>query len=261
MIHIDEELCDGCGECVPSCEEGAIQIVDGKAKLVSETYCDGLGACLGYCPQGALTLEEVEAADFDPEAVERHLAQLKGKPSPSAPPKPSGLPLHAAAPAAGGGCPGSRAMTFQASEAAGDTTGTRPSELRQWPIQLHLVPPTAPWFQDAEVLLAADCVPFAVGDFHRDFLQGRALAVACPKLDHDQEVYLEKLVAMIDQARIRQLTVAIMEVPCCGGLLQLARMAVDRASRKVPIRIVVVGVQGGQVIHDAMEGEAAAQAC
>jgi NAD-dependent dihydropyrimidine dehydrogenase PreA subunit len=259
MIRIDEDLCDGCGECVPSCEEGAIQIIDGKARLVSETYCDGLGACLGFCPRGALTLEEVDAAEFDPQAVERHLATLRAAPACGA---PAGLPLHPSSVspsgAASSGCPGSRTMTFEARAAPADENGTRPSRLGQWPIQLHLVPPNAPYFQQADVLLAADCVAFAVGDFHRDWLAGRALAIACPKLDGGQEVYLQKLVAMIDQAHIRSLTALVMQVPCCSALVQLAQTAVARASRKIPVRVVVAGLQG-EILHDAVDEEAVAR--
>jgi NAD-dependent dihydropyrimidine dehydrogenase PreA subunit len=222
IIRIDEARCDGCGLCVPACAEGAIALVDGKARLVSDTLCDGLGACLGHCPQGAITVERVEAAPFDEVAVGRHRS--------------------ASAPAFAG-CPGSREMNFEAEQpVAGD--GSRPSALRQWPVQLHLVSPAAPYFRGADVLLAADCVAYAVGDFHRDHLAGRALAIACPKLDVHQEIYLEKLVALIDDAGIASLTVMVMEVPCCGGLLRLARSAAARAARAVPVHSLVVGIHG-----------------
>jgi len=240
VVRIDEEKCDGCGLCVPSCAEGAIRVVDGKARLVSEVLCDGLGACLGECPQGAITVEEREAAPFDERAVEVHRG---GLPSPSAaPPIPSGLtpfPLHAG----GGGCPGSRTLTF-AEPAAASAGLSAPSALRQWPVQLHLVSPAAPYFQGAHVLLAADCTAFALGDFHARWLPGKALTVACPKLDQGQEVYLRKLVALVDDARIETLTVLVMEVPCCGGLLHLAQQALRLARRKVPLKKVVVGIRG-----------------
>jgi NAD-dependent dihydropyrimidine dehydrogenase PreA subunit len=248
LVRIDEDRCDGCGLCVPACAEGAIQIIDGKARLVSEIYCDGLGACLGHCPQEAITVDKVEARAFDERAVQQHLAALKPTAAQSAPapePPPRG---HEERPMAhGGGCPGSRMMQFDAPGAAAapvDDTAPRPSQLRQWPVQLHLVSPMAPYFQGADVLLTADCVPFAMADFHRTYLRGKALAVACPKLDGDQEVYFDKVVAMIEQARINSLHVVIMQVPCCGGLLRLAQDAVARATRKVPIKCTVVGVQG-----------------
>ena len=252
IINIDEDLCDGCGDCVPSCAEGAIQVIDGKAKLVKDALCDGLGSCLGDCPQGALTIEERDADAFDEELVEQHLSSLGKDATAPAPATPR--PAFLGAPAGGlgghgpgmGGCPGSKTMTFDddAADAPADTTGERPSELRQWPVQLHLVSPMAPYFQGADVLLCADCVPFAVADFHRDHLKGRALAIACPKLDEGQEMYLQKLVSMIDDARIDTLSVMIMQVPCCGGLLHLATEAAARATRKVPVKKIVVGLQG-----------------
>lgn len=244
IIRIDEERCDGCALCVTACAEGAIAMVDGKARLVSETYCDGLGACLGECPQGAITLVEEEAAPFDEQAVAAHLA-AQGRPqeqaAPPAVPAIAGLhvPAH-------GGCPGSRAMSFEGRPGEHATsTGERPSMLRQWPVQLHLVSPVAPYLAGADLLLAADCVAFSVGDFHKDWLAGKALAIACPKLDANQEVYLDKLVTMIDRSQLNTITVMIMEVPCCRGLLQLARTAASRAQRKVPVKAVLVGLQGG----------------
>ena len=253
IIKIDEDLCNGCGDCVPSCAEGAIQIIDGKARLMKDALCDGLGACLGDCPEGALTIETRDADEFDEELVEEHLSTLDKAqaPAPSPPPMAAmhagGGGLHAHG-GGMGGCPGSRAMSFAEPDATGvadgGQAGTRPSQLRQWPVQLHLVSPTAPYFQGADVLLCADCVPFAMGDFHKDFLQGRALAIACPKLDQGQEMYLQKLVSMIDDAKIDTLTVMIMQVPCCGGLLHLASEAAARATRKVPVKKIVVGLQG-----------------
>jgi NAD-dependent dihydropyrimidine dehydrogenase PreA subunit len=243
VIEIDEELCDGCGDCVTACAEGAIAIVDGKAKLISDVYCDGLGACLGHCPQGALKVIEREADAFDEKAVEDHLQRLReGKPSMS--PRPELSVVSQPAMMGGGGCPGSRAQMHQPM-AAPETVGTGvPSQLRHWPVQLHLVPPTAPFYQGQDVLLAADCVAFAVGDFHQRFLAGSSLAIACPKLDSNQEIYLQKLAAMIDIAEIRSLKVMVMEVPCCGGLVRLAEEAVRRANRDIAVECIVVGTQG-----------------
>ncbi len=241
IVRIDEEKCNGCGACVPSCAEGAIRIIDGKARLVADNLCDGLGACLGDCPEGAITIEERDADEFDESAVKRHVkaAPIAPAPMPVRPPSP----LHA-----GGGCPGSRMMRF---DGPGDDApsidgppGEIRSELRQWPVQMHLVSPTAPYFQGADVLLAADCVAFSVGDFHRCWLRGKALAIACPKLDDGQDTYLKKLVAMIDEARINTLTVMVMEVPCCGGLTALAREACARAARRVPVKRIVVSLRG-----------------
>ncbi len=238
VIKIDEELCTGCGDCVPSCEEGAIQIVDGKAKLVGDNLCDGLGACLGDCPEGALTLEERDADEFDEVAVKQHMDKSKIQAHP-----------HAHEHGPGGGCPGARMIQFDAPEetetkGADDNTGPQPSALRQWPVQLHLVPPTAPYYKSSDVLLAADCTAFAIGDFHQKHLKGKALAIACPKLDQGSEIYIQKLVSMIDDAEINTLTVMIMEVPCCGGLLEMAKEAASRANRKVPIKQVFVGLKG-----------------
>jgi Pyruvate/2-oxoacid:ferredoxin oxidoreductase delta subunit len=269
IITIDEALCTGCEECIPNCPEGAIQMIDGKARLISDLFCDGLGACLGHCPEGAITIEEREAEPYDeikvmenvikhgPNTIKAHLDHLrehgeteflrqaveflkkqdvsKGE-----------LPMIDNAPMAhgGGGCPGSRSMSFDAAETDGDQTGQRPSELTHWPIQMHLISPMAPQFEGADLLLAADCTAFSLGDLHKDYLKGRALAIACPKLDDGQDVYQEKLQALIDEAKINTLTVMIMQVPCCGGLLRLAQSAVAEASRSVPIKAVVVGVNG-----------------
>jgi len=243
VVEIDEDLCDGCGDCVTACAEGAITIISGKARLVSDVYCDGLGACLGHCPQGAITVIRREAGDFDETAVARRLAEIDGAPHEA--PK-TAFPVMGQA--QGAGCPGSRA-TMRVVEVPGDAAPATslPSQLRHWPVQLHLVPPTAPFFCGADVLLAADCVAFAVADFHRHHLAGRSLAIACPKLDSNQEIYLEKLVAMIDQAGIRSLRVMIMEVPCCGGLARLAEAAAGRALRKIPVEVTVVGT-GGRVL-------------
>ena len=259
IIEIDEEKCDGCGLCVPSCAEGALQIVDGKARLVSDVLCDGLGACLGECPQDALHVMDREAADFDEAVAMGHHAHQESATRPvstatgpvsTAPALASLTAVPMSVVPSGGGCPGSRVMSFSprpapaASASASATSPRSATALRQWPIQLHLVPPTAPFFVRAHVLLAADCAAFAVGDFHGAFLDGRALAIACPKLDQRQDTYLPKLKAMIDEAHIETLTVAVMEVPCCSGLLRLAQEAVASATRRIPIKHVQLGVRG-----------------
>lgn len=269
IIRIDEEKCTGCGLCIPNCPEGAIQIIDNKARLVSDLMCDGLGACLGHCPEGAIAVEEREAEPYDerkvmenivkagPNTIKAHLVHLKEHGQAEflgtalSVLKEKGLPnpLSAAAGhgahAQGGGCPGMRAAQFEKKEdAAGSDSGRRASHLSHWPIQLHLVSPAAPQYQGADVLLAADCTAFALGDFHKDHLKGKALAIACPKLDEGQEVYERKIAALIDEAKINTLTVMIMQVPCCMGLLNLARRAADGATRRVPVKMVVVSLQG-----------------
>lgn len=245
IIRIDEERCDGCGDCVPSCAEGALQIIDGKARLVSDVLCDGMGACLGECPTGALTVGQREAAAFDEAAVDAHLHAAASE----------GIPRVMAQAAHGHGCPSSAVRVFPLVEAApgrlagpsaatGVPSPASASKLQQWPIQLHLVPPTAPFFQGRHVLLAADCVPVAVGDFHAAFLDGRGLAIACPKLDQHLDLYVQKLAAMIDEAGVLSLTVAVMEVPCCGGLVRIAEQALAMARRQVPLRLVTIGIRG-----------------
>jgi NAD-dependent dihydropyrimidine dehydrogenase PreA subunit len=244
IIKIDEELCDGCGLCVPACAEGAIQMIDGKARLVSDGYCDGLGACLGECPQGAISFEEREAEEYDEEAVLRRLGELGRsaeeheskhvQPEPAAQ-RPVGL----------GGCPGSRMFDFTAEEtdeAAGETPRLR-SELRQWPVKLYLVNPAAPYFQGADLVLAADCTAFAYASFHPDYLKGKALAIGCPKFD-DLELYKEKLEAIIGEGGIRSITVVHMEVPCCLGLLHAAREAILASGRDIPLDSVVISIRG-----------------
>lgn len=244
IIEIDEDLCDGCGDCVNACAEGAIQLIDGKAKLVSDVYCDGLGACIGDCHTGALTIVEREAVGFDEGAVAEHLTKI-GRSHEVA---PSAQPLNLINPVmsgGGGGCPGSRSRTFDRAPMAADGDQAQvESQLSHWPIQLHLVPPTAPFFQGAKLLLAADCVAFSVAGFHQRFLADHSLAIACPKLDVNQEIYLEKLVAMIDEAGVESIHVMVMEVPCCTGLVRLVEKARKRASRSVPVRCTVVGVDG-----------------
>jgi ferredoxin len=268
IIHIDAERCNGCGNCIPNCPEGALQMIDGKARLVSDLFCDGLGACIGECPVGAIRIEEREAEPYSERRVmenivtqgentiRAHLRHLEEHGETGfleeayAFLRERGLEVSVEEPAPqamGCGCAGTRVRAFQPERAAAPAGAETPaaSELRQWPVQLHLVPPSAPYFRDAEVVLAADCVAYAFGDFHRSYLRGRSLAIACPKLDSNQDVYLDKLTAMIDFGGIRSLTVLTMEVPCCRGLLQLARQAAAAAERKIPVQWVEIGVQGG----------------
>jgi len=287
ILKIDEELCTGCGLCVPNCHEGALQIIDGKVRLVSELMCDGLGACIGYCPEGAISIETREAEPYDERKVMEqmipkgkntivaHLSHLKdhgetgylqealsylrereselgfnlqevralvhngGK----EPVRPAGAHQHVHGKE--GGCPGSKAMVIgrETLENQGEITD-QPSELRQWPVQMHLLNPGASYLRGSDLLLAADCVAFSMGNFHSRHLKGRSLAIACPKLDHGVDSYIEKLTAMIDIARVNTITVMMMEVPCCGGLLQMVRRAQASASRKVPVKQMVISLSG-----------------
>jgi NAD-dependent dihydropyrimidine dehydrogenase PreA subunit len=254
IVRIDEQKCDGCGQCIPACAEGAIALVNGRARLSSDVLCDGLGACLGECPQGAITVIERDADAFDEEAVRAHLARLgaPGAPTPALAPAPSVRPrLHVvSAPdaAPGGGCPGSRPMALprRSVAAAGASAGAPTageSRLAHWPVQLHLVPVRAPWFEDADLLVAADCVPFAHARFHDDLLAGKALVVGCPKLD-DLQAYVAKLTRIFAANAIRSVTVVRMEVPCCGGLATAARRSLAASGKEIPVRDVVVGVDG-----------------
>jgi ferredoxin len=276
IINIDEEKCDGCGNCVEGCHEGALQIIDGKARLVSELFCDGLGACIGECPQNAITLDEREAQPYDEIAVMdrisgqgentviahmRHLREhneMKYFNQAIDYIKDNNLEIDLTKinkkqmfnimekHSEGSGCPGSKSMDFR-SNTNNDSNASnedQPSALNQWPVQMHLVNPGASYFQTSDVLLAADCVAFSLGNFHRKYLKGKSLAIACPKLDSNMEVYVDKLTAMIDESNINTLTVMIMEVPCCGGLLKIAQMAMQKAGRKIPLKLMVVGVRG-----------------
>lgn len=287
IVKIDEELCNGCGLCIPNCHEGALQVIDGKVRLINDLMCDGLGACLGHCPEGAISIEEREALPYDEVEVIKdmipkgknliiaHLQHLKehgefeflkqGV---------SYLEQHQNElnfdfnevkynvhnnikndmndlnnPHEHGnskcGCPGSKMIVYN-DEPESENVSTTPikSELRQWPVQMHLVNPMAPYFREADVVFAADCVAFSIGDFHLKYLKGKSLAIACPKLDSDMEIYIDKLVSMIDDAKINTLTLMIMEVPCCGGLVQMAKTALSKASRKIPMKAIKVGLRG-----------------
>ena len=242
IIHIDEEKCNGCGQCAIACAEGAIQIVEGKAKLVSELYCDGLGACIGECPTGALWTEEREAEDYDVEATRNHLKQIGRDPSAAHDPNAE----HEHTPAQtqrtlACGCPGTAARAFTPAAEQGRTG--QPSALGQWPVQLALVPPDAPYFQGADLLVTADCVPFAYADYHADLLAGKAVVVGCPKLD-DARFYADKLAAILSTSDIHSLTVAIMEVPCCGGLASVGQRALEKSGKDIPVEVVTIGVRG-----------------
>jgi Pyruvate/2-oxoacid:ferredoxin oxidoreductase delta subunit len=227
IVKIDESKCTGCGLCATACAEGAIRIINGKAKLVSETYCDGLGACLGHCPEDAITIEQREAAEFDEAATKVHIAQSQA---------PKAVPAFV--------CPGMAAHQLRESppEPASDT-GPVASQLGHWPVQLTLVSPSAPYFANADLLLVADCVPFAMGDFHSRFLRGHSVAVGCPKLD-DAGAYVAKLADILRLNTLRSLTVIHMEVPCCSGLTRIAREAIALAGRPMGFEDVTIGLRG-----------------
>jgi Pyruvate/2-oxoacid:ferredoxin oxidoreductase delta subunit len=232
VVRIDEEKCDGCGNCVIACAEGAIEIREGKAVIIKDSYCDGLGACIGECPQGALTIEAREAEEFDEEAVEAHLAAMKG-----APPTSAGAASHV--------CAGARALHLSSGRepALESRRAGSGSALRNWPVQIHLLPVRAPFFHQADMLVAGDCLPFAMGDFHERLLPGTTLAVGCPKLD-DAAAYVTKLAQIFTQNDIRSVKVAYMEVPCCAGLLRIVKKAVEASGKTIPVSTVKVGVQG-----------------
>jgi NAD-dependent dihydropyrimidine dehydrogenase PreA subunit len=236
IVKINEEKCNGCGRCVNSCAEGAIQMIDGKAKLVSEIYCDGLGACLDCCPVDAISIEQREAAEFDEEATQQYLEELANNKAAfeKAEPKKS----------EGFGCPGMKMMKFdsQVSDAS-DSPGDVSSQLRQWPVQLTLVSPMAPYFAGADLMLVADCVPFAMGDFHAKLLKDSAIAIACPKLD-DTGAYVQKLAEILTTAKPKSLTVVHMEVPCCGGLGRMAQTAVELSGSALTIKDITVSLRG-----------------
>jgi ferredoxin len=275
IIVIDEERCDGCEACIPSCPEGALQIVDTpggpKARLVKESFCDGLGACLGECPQDALSVVEMETEAYDekgvishikehaPGRLDRHMEHLKAH----AQELHEGHG-HAAGPAAHA-CPSAAMQCWGDEQGAGGRAAGRDRgagdqrtgpalapELRQWPVQLHLVSPHAPYFKEADFVLVADCVPFAYADFHRDFLKGRAVAVACPKLDNVRP-YVDKIAGIIEEGRVRSLTVVVMEVPCCSGLVQFATEALRKAGRDIPFEVIVVGIRGEILTRKRMD--------
>lgn len=233
IVRIDEEKCNGCGLCVPACEEGAIQIIDGKARLIEERLCDGLGNCLGECPQGAITIEYREADAFDEAAVEEHLVKSAAAGSSSG---------------CGGGCPGSAALSLAVEDEEEVAAGSQPSRLRNWPVQLTLVPVHAPWLDGADLLISADCVPYALGSFHSELLRGKQVITLCPKLD-DVRPYLDKLVEIFRAHDIKRVTVARMEVPCCAGVVTLVGRAMELAGCQAPVSEVIVGIEGKVLSH------------
>jgi Pyruvate/2-oxoacid:ferredoxin oxidoreductase delta subunit len=236
IVIIDQDKCNGCGQCVTACAEGAIEIVDGKAKLISEIYCDGLGACLGHCPEDAITVEQREAAEFDEKATEEHLARQKQDKA------------HASFQ-----CPGIAARQMDADDGASEPhQADVRSQLTHWPVQLTLLPPNAPCFSDADLLLVADCVPFAMGDFHSRLLKDHSVAVGCPKLD-DSEQYIEKVAAILKENKLKSLTVVHMEVPCCFGLTHIARESIARSGVKMPFEDVTVDLKGKIIKTETME--------
>ena len=235
IIEIDEELCDGCGQCVPGCAEGAIAIIDGKARLVSENYCDGLGACLGECPNGAISIVEREAEDFDEYAVE---AYLKEKEHPK---EQIDVPLAC-------GCPSTQVQTFipRVSDIKATDKESQPgteSTLSHWPVQINLVPPIAPFLKGADLLIAADCTVVAYANFHQDFLKDKVVMIGCPKFD-DVEDYTQKFTDIFKTADIKSITALIMEVPCCSGLPMIVKSAMDRAGKDIPMEQIVISTRG-----------------
>jgi len=292
IICIDEEKCNGCGLCIPECHEGALQLIDGKARLISDLFCDGLGACIGYCPEGAISIQERDAEPYNERKVMEiiaqkgtntilaHLEHLRDhneqvylrqaidyinennikmnqeETQSTTKPIEQGYSMNTKLKkeqTSSSGCPGSMSRDFRnKSIAVAETISTveemkainSPSELKQWPVQLHLLNPMASYFQGKDVVLTADCVAFAMGNFHSRFLKGNSLAIACPKLDANKESYIQKLTSMMTEARISSLKVIIMEVPCCGGLVQMAKIARDNSGRNMKIQVVVVSLQG-----------------
>lgn len=269
IIRIDEKKCNGCGDCIPNCPEGALQIIDGKARLISDLFCDGLGACIGHCPEGAITIEEREAQDYDERKVmtnivkqgknviQAHLLHLKEhnqdkyfkealdflkeKRIDVAPLQEK---AHAHAPGSSD-CPGSKIMDFskRAKSKSSAANVSVQSELGQWPVQIMLVPPFAPYLNNADILIAADCVPFAYANFHQDLLKGKVLLVGCPKLD-DIGVYEEKIAQILQQNEVKSITYAHMEVPCCFGLVGVINSAISASGKDVQFKEITISIKG-----------------
>lgn len=266
IIEIEEDLCDGCGNCIPSCPEGALQVIDGKARLVSDLFCDGLGACIGECPTGAMKVVEKEAQPYDerkvmgnivrqgPNTIKAHLEHLKDHGETTyfsqavqyLNEKGVKNPLESNEPTQhNSGCPGARMMDFsdRKKSSSGPANANLDSELRQWPVQLHLVHPGAPYFRNADILVSADCVPFAYANFHQELLKGKALVIGCPKLD-DTDAYKDKIKSILEMSSPKSFTVAIMEVPCCGGLYHIVQQAVSESGKNVPVNKLIIGIDG-----------------
>ncbi len=239
IIEIDEDRCDGCGNCVIACAEGAIEIVDGKARVIGDQYCDGLGACIGECPQDALKIVERDAEAFDEAAVEAHLEKKAQAEGPG-----EGETLAC-------GCPSSQIRTFSSADKAtcegANKPASRPtagrSALGHWPVQIRLVPPEAPFLSNADLVIAADCVPVAYPAFHADFLEGKAVMIGCPKFD-DAEFYVDRLTRVFKTSGIRSITVVVMEVPCCSGMTGIIQKALDKSQADIPLKEVVVSPAG-----------------
>lgn len=266
IIKIEEEKCNGCGQCIPNCPEGALQIIDGRARLISDLFCDGLGACIGHCPQGAITIEEREAGEYNEKKVmqnivkqgknviKAHLEHLKEHGANKylrqamdfLREKGMDVPIVERAHIHGpGGCPGSKIMEFAPKGGSDPKTkqSKGSSELRQWPVQIILVPPHAPYFENADLLIAADCVAFAYPDFHQDLLKGKILLVGCPKLD-DADFYKEKIAQIFKENSIKSITCTHMEVPCCFGLVQIVKEALKASGKQIPLTELTIGVKG-----------------
>jgi len=273
IIKIYEDKCNGCGLCIPNCPEGALQIIDGKARLISDLFCDGLGACIGHCPQGAIDIEEREAEKYDERKVmanivrqgknviKAHLGHLKEhgetgylktaidylkEKGIDAADLLKGVSGHDHT----GGCPGSRMMDLRQAKPVASSKSSKPerleSQLRQWPVQINLVPPHAPYLNGADLLIAADCVPFAYADFHEDLLKGRILLVGCPKLD-DIGFYKEKIAQIFRDNEIKSVTYAHMEVPCCFGLIEVIKTAISESGKNIPFHDVVIKITGERI--------------
>ncbi|MBP7506697.1 MAG: 4Fe-4S binding protein [Prolixibacteraceae bacterium] len=285
IVKINEDLCNGCGLCVPNCHEGALQIIDNKARLISDLMCDGLGACLGHCPEGAITIEKREAQPYNEIEVIKEMVS-KGKNTVIAHLKHlrehnetaflhEGIEYlksnrnnfsfsfedvmdevnenkpESASACKTGGCPGSRAVVFDLPNdiKLQDNNTVQKSQLSHWPIQLHLINPVAQNFAKSDLLLAADCSAFSLGNFHSQWLKGKTLVIACPKLDRGTEIYINKIAALIDEAKVNTITVLMMEVPCCGGLLSIVKEARQMAYRNVPVKSVILSIKG-EVLRD-----------
>ncbi|MHA1730437.1 MAG: ATP-binding protein [Promethearchaeota archaeon] len=276
IIKIDEEKCTGCGACVPNCPEGALQVIDGKARLVSDLFCDGLGACIGECPEGAISVEKREAEPYDEakvmvniiaageNTIRAHLDHLRGHGEldllarAEAALREAGVPVppragvEVEAPAMACGCPSTMVRDFRGGNGATETPSPARddgspragSELKTWPIQLHLLNPHVPFFRDADLVIAADCVGFASPNFHQDFLRGKVLVILCPKLDHGTDTYVDKLAEVFKNQSVKSVTVVHMEVPCCFGLNQIVGEALRRAGEKIPVEEVTISVKG-----------------
>ena len=235
IVEIDDEKCDGCGQCVPACAEGAIQLVDGKARLVAEKYCDGLGACLGECPNDAIRIVEQEADEFDEEAVEDYLESKET--------------VHSTTEETMAcGCPSTLIQTFTPARSCQEANepvchGSGVSALSHWPVQIQLVPATAPFLNGAHLLVAADCTPFAYPNFHQDFIEGKVVLVGCPKFD-DVDEYIQKFADIFKTAKVKSITAVVMEVPCCHGLPMIIRKGMELAGKTIPLDQIVIGTRG-----------------